>query len=103
MENNQFEQWAILELFGHRKLGGLVRDETVGGATFIRIDVPGNEGEAVVTQYYNPSAVYSITPATKETAVQFAKAHRPQPVTKFELILPAQTDHSFDEDDGDFE
>lgn len=35
------ECWAILELMGRRKLAGYVRDVTVAGAGFLRIDVPG--------------------------------------------------------------
>lgn len=32
--------WAILELMGHRRLGGYLREETIAGAAFLRIDVP---------------------------------------------------------------
>lgn len=35
-----FEGYAILELMGHRRLGGYLREETIAGAAFIRIDVP---------------------------------------------------------------
>lgn len=38
-----FEGWAILELMGHRRLGGYVSEATVAGAGFLRIDVPGDE------------------------------------------------------------
>lgn len=36
-----FEGWAFLELMGHRKLAGHVSEATIGGGSFIRIDVPG--------------------------------------------------------------
>lgn len=32
--------WAILELMGHRRLGGYVREVTLAGAGFFRIDIP---------------------------------------------------------------
>jgi hypothetical protein len=32
--------WCILELMGHRKMGGYVREQEVAGAGFLRIDVP---------------------------------------------------------------
>lgn len=35
-----FEGWAVLELMGHRRLGGYIREEQVAGAAFIRIDIP---------------------------------------------------------------
>jgi hypothetical protein len=39
-ETPTFEGWAILELMGHRRLGGYLREQDVAGAAFIRIDVP---------------------------------------------------------------
>ena len=33
-------QWCLLELMGHRKLAGFVREVSVGGAAMLRIDVP---------------------------------------------------------------
>lgn len=39
-EKPAFEGWAILELMGHRRLGGHVSEATVAGAGFLRIDVP---------------------------------------------------------------
>lgn len=91
MDNKQFEEWAILELMGHRKLAGLVKEQTIGSASFIRIDVPDKDGNYVATQYYNPSAVYCMTPTTKEMAIQFASRHTPAPVARWELppaLLP---------------
>ena len=37
---NTFEGWAILELMGHRRLAGKLSEAIIGGASFIRIDVP---------------------------------------------------------------
>ena len=44
MSEEAFEGWAILELMGHRRLAGYLREQTVSGASFLRLDVPG-EGE----------------------------------------------------------
>lgn len=85
MDNKSFEEWAILELMGHRKLAGLVKEQTIGSASFIRIDVPDNDGNPKVTQFYNPSAVYCVTPTTKEIAIQFSNNHAPAPVQRWEL------------------
>ena len=76
----QFEEWAILELMGHRKLAGKVSEATIGGAAFIRIDVPG-----AASQFYSPAAVYCITPTTEELAMRIAQNHAPAPVTRWEL------------------
>lgn len=79
-----FEGWVILELMGHRRLAGYLRDEVVGGTSFLRIDVPGDDG-TVATQFYSGSAVYCITPTTEAVARRVAKGARPEPVTAWEL------------------
>lgn len=35
-----FEGWAIVELMGHRRLGGYVHEVELAGAAMLRIDVP---------------------------------------------------------------
>lgn len=82
----EFDGWAILELMGHRKLGGHVREVELAGAPFLRIDVPGDgEGDVVATQFYAPGAVYAITPTTEATARALARIAKPAPVTPWEL------------------
>lgn len=65
-----FEGWFIVELMGHRRLAGHVREISVGGGAFIRIDVPHEEASKpdLVTQIYNASAIYCLTPTTEEIA-----------------------------------
>jgi len=89
MAEEPFEGWAILELMGHRRLAGFVSEATIGGGSFLRLDVPkGEDGgsEAVATQFYSPSAVYCITPTTEDIARKVAGiSASPFPVTRFEL------------------
>lgn len=80
MDTKTFDEWAILELMGHRKLAGKVSEYSIGGASFIRIDIPGS-----ATQFYSPSAVYCITPTTEELVKEVAEIHKPEPITKWEL------------------
>lgn len=35
-----FEGWAVLELMGHRRLGGYLREVEMGGGKMLRIDIP---------------------------------------------------------------
>jgi hypothetical protein len=79
-----FEGWVILELMGHRRLAGYLSEATIGGTSFLRIDVPGNDGN-VATQLYSGSAVYCITPTTEAIARTVAKGSEPAPVTRWEL------------------
>jgi hypothetical protein len=94
-EQDIFEGYCILELMGHRRLAGYVREQTVGGASFLRLDVPGPaEGsEPVATQFYSPAAVYCITPTTEAIARRLAQASRPEPVQRWELP-PAPKDRN---------
>jgi hypothetical protein len=103
--------WAILELMGHRKLGGFVSEETLAGAAFVRIDVPGPErpddgdpfGEkTLATQFYSPAAVYCVTPTTEEVARALAAALQPAPVARYELAPVAASSRASDDvDDAD--
>lgn len=81
----EFEGWAILELMGHRKMGGYVRMN----GPLIRIDV-ADEKAAVMTQWYGAHSLYCLTPTTEAVAKRLTQsAYRPAPVTKYELQLPA--------------
>jgi len=103
-----FEGWGILELMGHRKLAGYVSEQAIGGASFIRIDVPKYDGaprENVATQFYSPSAVYCLTPTTEELARKVAAGAQPAPVTRWELPpappVPAKRKSPYDDDDDE--
>ena len=43
--------WMIVELLGHRKLGGHVKEETLAGAGFLRIDIYARAGEQRSEEY----------------------------------------------------
>ena len=70
-EQTKFEEWAVLELFGHQRLAGMVTEVQLGGASFVRVDVPedGKKKGWKLTKMYNPSAIYAITPVTEETVM----------------------------------
>lgn len=60
-----FEGYVILEVMGHRKLGGYIKGVAIANSPFIRLDTFNEAGEVVVTQFYNPSSIYCITPVGK--------------------------------------
>lgn len=88
MNEPVFEMWAILELMGHRRLGGYVRETTIAGAGLLRIDIPMADGKTA-TQFYPPSALYCLTPTTEEIARVVALANQPAPVSRWELPAPS--------------
>jgi hypothetical protein len=80
------EGWAILELMGHRRLGGRISEATIAGGAFLRIDIPhpNESGMFTASQFYAPAAVYAITPTTEEIACAIARG-APQPVSRWDL------------------
>lgn len=82
--DNAFDQWAIVELMGHRKLAGHVTEQEIAGSSFLRLDIHDGD-KPVVTQYYSAGAVYCITPTTEEIARKMGERSRPAPVTRYEL------------------
>jgi len=98
----KFDSWAIVELMGHRKLGGRVTEQVIAGAPLLRIDVPEVPEQPGFTQFYGPSSIYSLTPTSEEIARKFAAYRREQPVTPYELrALPAAAAAAHDDDNDD--
>jgi len=64
----EFQGWVILELMGHRMLGGWAK--TPGGpgvlGLMVRIDI--FDGDQTTTQYYGGTAIYCLTPTTEDLA-----------------------------------
>lgn len=85
--------WSVLELMGHRRIAGFVKEELIANSVMLRIDMETADGP--MTQYYGGSSVYCITPTTEELAKAFASKITVQPVNRWEL--PQVEDHSDDE------
>ena len=86
---NKFDEWAILELMGHRRLAGKVSECAIGGGSFIRIDMPMRNNKTA-TQFYSPGSIYCITPTTEEIAREVSLASQPEPVARWEFPQLAQ-------------
>lgn len=82
---NKFELFAIVELFGHQKLAGKVAEQSIGAATFIRIDVPETKTQPAYTRLVNPSAIYAINPTTEEVANLKAQQLESKPIEAWDI------------------
>lgn len=101
-ERESYEGWAIVELMGHRKLAGYVSEQTVGGAAFMRIDVPASEKHEAATQLYSAGAIYCITPTTESVVRLIAPKYRPEPVSQWEMAkLPDYSQDYSEVDESD--
>lgn len=86
MENTKpekFDQWCILDLFGHSRTAGHVTEASIGGCAFLRVDVP--EGEGFRTEYYGNGAIYSMRPVSEDIAREVVKNGVTQPVHQYEV------------------
>ena len=81
----QFDEWAILEIMGHQRFAGHLTEQTIGGTSMLRIDVPAVGELSAFTRYFTANSVYSITPVSEELARQIASGLKRQPVTVYEL------------------
>lgn len=80
-----FDEHCIVELLGHRRLAGRVREVTLAGAGMLRLDIPATEGHGAQTQYIAPSSLYRLHPTTEAIATAAAVRFRPEPVFRWEL------------------
>lgn len=68
--------WAVVEIMGHVRVAGRVREETLFGSALIRVDVPAVDGHPAFTRYYHPQALYSLCPTDETTALAVARYAR---------------------------
>ncbi|WPM83114.1 hypothetical protein R5W60_21710 (plasmid) [Brucella pseudintermedia] len=82
-------EWAIVEVFGHRRHAGRAREEERFGAKMLRIDIPSlawpeDQPEAKepvitgwVTHFYGGASIFSYTLTTEQTAMQMNRPYKP--------------------------
>lgn len=95
-EKQCYEGWAILELMGHRQLGGKVSQAEQYGTVMLRVDIPN--GEEWATQFYGGTAIYALTPTTEAIARAVAERNQPTPVHTWELPAPKKDIDPIDPD-----
>lgn len=84
----RFEQWGIVELMGHQRTAGRLSEETIGGASMLRVDVP--DGDTFRTAYYGSSAIYALHVTDEKVARAAARGMGPRPPYAYEVsrLLP---------------
>lgn len=79
-----FEAWAIVELFGHNKIAGKCSEQNVAGTNFLRVDVPSTTMHPLFTRLLNHGAIYAINPVTEEVARAFAERINSAPIEAYD-------------------
>jgi hypothetical protein len=67
--DTKFEEWAVVELFGHQRIAGKVSEATIGGCAFVRVDVPATTDRSPYTKYFGNGAIYAMTPCDEQVAI----------------------------------
>lgn len=81
----KFEQWAIVEIFGHQKYAGLVTEQSLGGTNMVRVDIPETPRNRAFTKFFGGSSIFSLTPVGEEIARAMAANMDKQPVSVYDL------------------
>jgi hypothetical protein len=81
----EFCQWAILEIMGHQRFAGLVRECNIAGQGFLSIEIPETKKQKAFTKLFSPASVYAITPTTQELATAVAESVAQAPISVYEL------------------
>jgi hypothetical protein len=111
-----FDGWAIVDVLGHQRYVGYVTTEAYGQAVLFRVDVPALEERTRVTVrpgYHGPAgkylpagttvtegavpgytkligsgSIYTLTPCTKEAALEAVEQAQPRPL--MHVTLPPE-------------
>jgi hypothetical protein len=112
----RFDEWCILEIMGHQCYAGRVTEQTIGGSSFVRIDVPEVDGIPAFSKLFGAGSVYCITPVSVDVAMLRARSLRRSPMSVWDLPddikaklrepapalpSPASYDDEEDDDEGD--
>ena len=73
-------EWAVVEVFGHRRHAGRTREEERFGAKLLRVDIPTKGDPAAngwETIYYGGSSIFSFALCTEAAALRANKPYEP--------------------------
>ncbi len=82
-EKNGF--WAIVEIMGHKRYAGRVSEQVIGGASFVRVDVPESGERQAFSKMFGAQSIYCITPVSEDAAKVAASQLEEQPMSEWDL------------------
>lgn len=85
MEQEKFDLWCLVELFGHSQIVGKCTEQNIAGANMLRVDVPSTNGQPSFTRFLSAGAIYAINPVSEEVAKQIAENLQIQPVSVWDV------------------
>lgn len=96
----QQDEWALVEIFGHRRHWGRIIEVERFGAKLLRVDVPASDAPdaQLTSHFYGGGAIFSMTLTDEATARRMNK-RRDEP---YLARLPAPDHDEQREDELDF-
>jgi len=85
MQQDKFEIWGIVELFGHQKIAGKLTEQNVAGNNMLRVDVPETAANPPFTRFLNHAAIYAINPTTEEVARMYSEKLQTKPIDSWDI------------------
>jgi hypothetical protein len=84
-----YEGFAIVELMGHIRMAGRVREVEQYGTKMLAVDVPEvpDAGVKAFTSFVSGASLYRVTPTTEAIAIGIVRASRPRPVHPYDVQL----------------
>lgn len=79
-QSEEHFDYAIVEIYGHRKHAGRVREEERFGSKMLRIDIP-NKGDpdthGWATHFYGGASIFSFSLSDEATVMRLNKPYEP--------------------------
>lgn len=101
-DQQQFEAWGLIELFGHNKLAGRITEQTIGGCHFIRVDVPAVGDIPEYTRCFTQGAIYGLTFTSEDVARRLAAGLQARPIMEYQLQVNPQGRLPYDDEGDDY-
>lgn len=85
MQQEKFDLWCIVELFGHTKIAGKCTEQNIAGTNMLRVDVPETTKQPAFTRFFGSAAIYAINPVDEETARYYAVLLEKKPIESWDI------------------
>lgn len=79
VEKEKLQEFAVVEMMGHRKIVGRITESDIGLSSLLRVDVLNREGGFDRTEYIGQGSIYCLTLVTEEAARAAAASNSPAP------------------------
>lgn len=84
-DQQKFETWAVVEVMGHSRYAGYCVEQAIGGASFLRVDIPAMGDKPAFTKILGTGSIFAITPCDEAFARAMAASFRATPFNVYEM------------------